>query len=256
MDLTLLPLWIFTFLFGSCIGSFLNVVIYRVPQKISIARGRSFCPTCRRTLRPIDMVPVLSWLCLKGRCHFCGSKISVRYPIVEALGGLFALLCAFALGYSRRALLAFAVLALLLAVALIDLDTLEIPNGLLVCLAGLAAVSFFIFPQVGLVSRLAGFWIVSLPMFLLTLAIPDCFGGGDMKLIAVCGFLLGWKQTLLAAFLALLTGGLYGVYLLLSHRANRKSHFAFGPFLAFGVGTALLYGGKILLGYLSLFHLV
>ncbi|MBC2871468.1 prepilin peptidase [Bittarella massiliensis] len=243
------------FAFGSVIGSFLNVVIYRAPQGISVAKGRSFCPSCGKTLRPLDMVPVFSWLALRGRCRSCGAPISPRYPLVECAGGVLALLCVGALGPTPLAAVAFGALCALLCVACIDAATMEIPNGLVLVLAAFALLAVPAAPEVGLLSRLLGAAEISLPLFLCTRLVPESFGGGDVKLMAVAGFLLGWRATLAAAFLALVGGGLYGVWLLATRRAGRKSHFAFGPFLAGGIGVALLWGEGLIAGYLSLFGL-
>lgn len=246
---------LFLFVFGSVIGSFLGVVVDRVPQGISVAKGRSFCPHCGETLRPRDLVPLVSWLALRGRCRFCGAPISRRCPALEAAGGALALVCAGALGLTAQAAVAFGALCVLLCIALIDADTMEIPNGLVLALAGLALLSLFAAPAVGVGSRLLGAAAVSLPLLLITRLIPESFGGGDVKLMAAAGFLLGWRAVLVAAFLALVAGGLYGVWLLATRRAGRKSHFAFGPFLAGGIGVALLWGEALIGGYLALFGL-
>lgn len=245
----------FLFLFGVCIGSFLNVVAYRVPNGLSIAKGRSFCPACQGAIRGRDLVPIFSFLLLRGRCRHCGTRISPRYPLVELAGGLLALLAFWRYDFTLQALAAFAVLAVLLAVALIDADTMTIPNGLLIALLVPTAAAPFLFPEPGLLSRGIGLLAVSLPMFLLSLLIRDCFGGGDIKLTAVCGFLLGWENMLLAAFLAILPAGAYAVWLMAGKRRERGAHMAFGPFLAFGIAVAFLFGKQLVSGYLSLFHL-
>lgn len=248
-------LYAFVFLFGSCIGSFINVVIYRVPNRIPIAKGRSFCPGCHHTLSPLELVPILSFLFLRGRCRHCKMKISRRYPLVETIMGVAALLLYIRYDFTVTALIYFIAASVLTAVAFIDLDTLTIPNRLILALLFPAAAAAFLIPQPSLLSRLIGFFCISLPMLLLTLAIPDCFGGGDIKLIAVCGFLLGWQNTLLAAFLSLLFGGSYGIYLLIRSRENRKAHIAFGPHLCLGIFIAMLYGNEMIAVYLRLFGL-
>ena len=249
-------LYCILFLFGSCIGSFLNVVIFRVPLEISVAKGRSFCPGCQKTLRPLDMIPVFSYLFLRGRCHTCKMNISRRYPIVETLMGLAALFIYIRGGFTVTAGIWFVASSVLLAVAFIDFDTMIIPNGLVLALLLPAVAAAFCIDRPTLLSRVIGFLAVSLPMFLLTIAIPDSFGGGDVKLMAVCGFLLGWQNTLLAGFIALLLGGGYGVILLIRSRDNRKSHFAFGPYLCVGVFISMLYGDSIVNWYLQICGLV
>ncbi|MBU9745965.1 prepilin peptidase [Lachnospiraceae bacterium ASD3451] len=250
---------ILIFLFGASLFSFLNVVIYRVPRKISFVGGRSFCPDCRHTLGAPDMFPVLSYLFLRGKCRYCKAHISLRYPLVEILGGLSSLLCmAVYIDWEGdlwkgflRFLTAFALLAVLTVVAFVDWDTMEIPNGFVLAAAVCGLVSFFAFPETGLLERLIGVFAVSVPLLLITLLVPGAFGGGDIKLMAACGLYLGWKLCLTAFVAAVLTGGIYGAYLLLSRKKGRKDHFAFGPFLCAGVVFAMFCGQMLIDWYLQ-----
>lgn len=248
-------LYFFLFLFGSCIGSFLNVMIYRIPREIPFWKGRSFCTTCGKTIKPYDLIPVISYLFLRGRCRNCKMKISQRYPLVECITGLIALLIFWRFDLTILYPAYFAVSAILVAIAFIDYDTMTIPNGLLIALIIPVGVTVFLSKQPELIPRVIGLFAISLPMFLLTLIIPDCFGGGDIKLIAVCGFLLGWQNILLATFIALLLGGTHGVLLILKNKENRKKHFAFGQYISLGVFIAMLYGTTLINGYLEIFHL-
>ncbi len=247
-------LHLLVFMAGAGIFSFLNVVIYRLPRKISFVTGRSHCPSCDATLRWYDMVPVFNWFYLRGRCRDCGAKISFRYPAVETLGGVLALLCMHNFGESAGAIAAFAFLGVLTVVALVDADTMEIPNGLVIGLLIIAAAAWGCGLEPGWRERLIGFACVSVPMLLLTLAIPGAFGGGDIKLMAAAGLFLGWKLCLVATFLAIVGGGLYGIYLLAAHKKGKKEHFAFGPFLCAGMAVALFWGEQILEWYLGLFR--
>lgn len=248
-------LWFFVFWAGACIFSFLNVIVYRLPKKISFVTGRSRCPACGETLCWYDMVPVLNWFYLRGRCRRCKAKISPRYPAVECLGGILALLCVVQFGFSVQAALAFALLSTLTVIALIDADTMEIPNGLVLLVLALAAAAWICGMGPAPKSRLIGLICVSVPMLLLTLAVPGAFGGGDIKLMAAAGLFLGWKLSLIAMFLAVLAGGLYGIYLLAAKKKGRKEHFAFGPFLCAGIAAALFWGGSLLEWYLGLYSL-
>jgi len=150
------------------------------------------------------------------------------------------------------ALIAFGVAVLLLAVALIDMDTMEIPNGLVIALIPLAVLVVWLQPEVTLLSRGIGFLAVSLPMLLITMIIDGAFGGGDIKLMAVCGFLLGWQNTLLAFFIAVMLAGSISFWLILRKKAKTGNHIAFGPYLCLGVVTSLLYGKEIIRWYLNL----
>ena len=187
------------------------------------------------------MVPVFSYLFLRGRCRYCGAKISPRYPLVELLGGISAVFCMYCFGnvtdgvfhFSVQPVLIFLFLAVLTAVAFIDLDTMEIPNGLV------------------LAAAVCGIFSVSVPLLVMTLLIPGAFGGGDLKLMAACGLILGWQLSYLAAFLAIVTGGIYGIYLLAARKKDRKDHFAFGPFLCVGMAVSVFWGQAILKWYFS-----
>lgn len=156
-------------------------------------------------------------------------------------------------GFRLQAGLACGTVLLLLFVAVIDMKTMEIPNTLvlLLCLPAIAAI--FLFPEISLLQRGIGLVCVSLPMLLLTLAIPGAFGGGDVKLIAVCGFLLGWQKTLLATFIALLLGGGYAIVQMLRGKIKRKQHIAFGQYICTGVFLSLLYGEALINVYLDVF---
>lgn len=248
-------LGILLFFFGASIFSFLNVVIYRLPKKQSFVTGRSMCPGCGHVLRGRDMVPVLNWFYLRGKCRDCGARISIRYPLVETLGGVCALLCTEHFGLNIQAVITFALLCFITVIAFIDKDTMEIPNGLSLAIALLGIVSIWIFPQVTILQRVIGAFCVSVPLLALTLIIPGGFGGGDIKLMAAAGIFLGWKLNLLALFIGILIGGSYGIWLLAVKHADKKSHFAFGPCLCIGIGTAWFWGEWALNWYLGLFGL-
>ena len=146
----------------------------------------------------------------------------------------------------------FSLLTLLLIIAQIDQQTMEIPNGLVIACIVPAAMAVFAFPDVTLTERLIGFFSVSLPLFAITLAVPGAFGGGDIKLMAGIGFFLGWKMSLTAFMLAVFSGGIYGIGLLLSKKKGAKEHFAFGPFLCAGTALTLFVGEWLLSWYLSI----
>ncbi len=271
MDITVwmaVILGIFLFFLGSSVFSFLNVVIFRVPRKEEFIKTRSHCPGCGRTLTPLELIPVVSYICLGGKCRTCGSKIGLRDVLVELLGsGLCILsfwyyfqapvesLAAGLLGdfYGRflAALTAFAFFSVLTVITFIDIDTMEILPGTVIAVAVLAVISYFTMPPVSILSRIIGALCVSLPMFLLTLVINGAFGGGDIKLMAAAGLFLGWKTTLVSTLLAFVFGALWAVWLLLSKKKGRKDHFAFGPFLCMGMAVGLLYGDAVIQWYLG-----
>ncbi|TYC87570.1 prepilin peptidase [Acetobacterium wieringae] len=246
-------LYLYIFVIGMVIGSFLNVVIYRMPREISVAKGRSFCPNCNAPIKGYHNIPIFSYLWLRGKCADCGGPIAIRYPLVELFSGLLAVLIFAVYGFSFAWLVVFSAGAILICITMIDFDTMTIPNGLIIALMIPALLSFFVFPEVGLLSRVIGIFIISLPMLVLALFIPDAFGGGDIKLMAVAGFMLGWGNTLLAAFIGIILGGVVAVYLLVKKTADK--HMAFGPYLCIGIMTGLLFGDIIIYWYLNLFGL-
>ncbi len=246
-------LYVYIFVLGLVIGSFLNVVIYRLPQEISVAKGRSFCPHCHAPIKGYHNIPVFSYFWLRGKCADCGERIAVRYPLVELFTGLTGIVILAVYGFSFQWVVVFAIGAILICITMIDFDTMIIPNGLVIALMVPALLCFFLFPQVGLLARVIGIFVVSLPMLILILFIGDAFGGGDIKLMAVAGFMLGWQNTLLATFIALILGGGVAVYLLAKKTANK--HMAFGPYLCIGIMTSIIFGDIIIRWYLSLFGL-
>ena len=243
------------FVTGACLFSFLNVLIYRIPRKQPYWKGRSRCTSCGHVLGALDLVPVFSYLALRGRCRYCGEKISPRYAAVELLGGAAAVLCFWKHGCSVSAAVAFCFFFWLALIAFVDADTMEIPNGFVLAVAALAVLSALAGMEPNPAARLVGAFCVSVPMLLMALAIPGAFGGGDIKLMAASGLLLGWKLELIAMFLAVLCGGGCGIWLLASGKKKKTEHFAFGPFLCAGMAAAWLCGEQLLGWYLGLFGL-
>ncbi len=245
-------LYVYIVLIGCCVGSFLNVVALRSGSGESFVKGRSHCPSCGVALRLWELIPVFSYLFLRGRCRTCRVRISPRYLLTEmALGGVFAL-CFWRYGLSLETVNACLTASLLFCVFLIDLQSMIIPNGLVLAFLVPIAFDLFLTGFSGIIGRVIGFFAVSLPMLLLTCLIPDAFGGGDIKLIAVCGFLLGWKAILLAAFFAVVGCGLVSMVRLALKKVNKGDHIAFGPYLAAGILAARLFYTPIMNAYLSL----
>lgn len=238
--------------FGLLIGSFLNVCIYRIPRKESIVFGRSHCAGCSAEIAPRDLIPVLSYLFLGGKCRSCKAKISQRYPLVELLNGILYALVYLRFGFSLKTLVLAALVSVLIAVSGIDIDTREIPNGLVIALLILGAASFF---TGGVLwwERLIGFAAASGILLLLALVWRDSMGGGDIKLMAAVGLILGWKLILLALLMAFILGGAYGAALLLLKKAARRDSIAFAPALSAGIVFAALFGEALLRWYAHFF---
>ena len=247
-------IYIFATIIGACIGSFLNVVISRLPEKGAfMSDSRSKCSECGHHIRIYDLFPVISWIILLGKCRDCKARISPRYPLVEVAGAFFAVASLLKFGLDWPALIVYSVTMILLAIALIDFSTSEIPDSLIIAIIPFAIASIWLLPDITWLSHIIGMFTVALPMMLLTLAVPGAFGGGDIKLIAVCGLLLGWQLTLLAFFIALLIGGSIAIFLMASGKRKRGEHMVFGPALCTGIIVALFFGKEIIDYYLGLF---
>ena len=242
---------IYVFTFGAVLGSFFNVVIYRLPRKYSIIKGTSFCPHCKHRIMPLALVPILSYLFLKGKCAHCQAPISMRYPIIEFITGLSFLISYWRFGLTYASLVAMFLASLCIIIAMIDFDTMEIFDRFHFMLLALAAVHIFFISTLGITSHLIGFLIISVPLYLIAV-LTNGIGGGDIKLMAVGGFLLGYQASLVAFFIGALVGGLVAVYLLLTKQTQMKSLIAFGPYLCIGIFIAYLYGLELFTWYVSL----
>lgn len=240
------------FFFGASVGSFCSAYIYRTPKGISIAKGRSICPSCEKQIKAYDLIPVLSFIVLEAKCRFCKTRIPWESFIIEILCGFTALILFKFYSMTPKSLVIFFALAVLLCVFLIDQRTMEIPNELSIALLVLGVVDAFTSNDITLLERGIGLVIISVPMFLLTLAIKNAFGGGDVKLIAGAGFLLGWPGVVLATFVGVLIGGAQGVYILTVKKQGKETLFAFGPALSIGIAVSLTFGDPIINWYLSL----
>lgn len=241
-------------LFGLAIGSFLNVVIYRVPRQLSIVSPRSACPTCSTPILERDNIPVLSWLLLRGRCRTCHSPISARYPLVElACAGLFAGAAA-RTGFNWDLPAFLVLLASLLALACIDLELLLLPKSIiyptLVAETGLLLLAAAVtgeWHRLLLAAICAASWFVL--FYALNFASPRYLGFGDVRLAPLLGLglgWLGWRYVVLGFFLANLVGALIGIFLIATKRMNRDQPIPYGVFLAMGAAIAI-YAGPALL---------
>jgi leader peptidase (prepilin peptidase)/N-methyltransferase len=232
-------------LLGALIGSFLNVVAYRMPRGESLVTPASHCPGCGEPVRPYDNVPVLSWLLLRGKCRGCGERISARYPLIELMTAVAFAAVALARGLDSGLLLELPFTAMLIAVAAIDLEHRIIPNRILLPMAvwGLAAGAAIdpdAVPEM-LIAGIAAFAF----LLLAALAYPAGMGMGDVKLAGVMGIYLG-ASVGPALFVALVAGSVAGIALIARDgREGRKKGIPFGPFLALGALVGLLAGPEL-----------
>jgi leader peptidase (prepilin peptidase)/N-methyltransferase len=248
-------MWLFFFVLGLVVGSFLNVCIHRLPRKISIVRPPSHCPACGGRVEPWDNIPLLSFILLRGRCRHCGSPIHWRYPLVEFLSGCLFVACYFKFGLTFELFLYYAFTCAMVVVAFIDLEFQIIPDEINLPFLVLGVAASFL-TRLGWVSSLVGVLVgggtlVVTALIYLKATGREGMGAGDFKLVAMMGAFLGWKGILLVIFLASLVGALTGVMLMLVFRMSRKTPIPFGSFLA-PVGVfVLFFGNTIIEHYLS-----
>ena len=260
----------FAGILGLLVGSFLNVVVYRVPAGMSVVRPRSSCPRCGHEISAIENIPVLSWLALRGRCRSCAQPISARYPLVELGGAVaFALVAAWivtgtsptmtpAAALRLAALLYLA--AITIALALIDLDVHRLPNAIVVPSYAVGAVllgasGLLAGDFVGLARAAAGAGASVLFYTILALVKPGGMGLGDVKLAGVLGMYLGaagWAQLAVGTIAAFVLGGTVAVILLIAQRARRTDGLPFGPWMLAGAWTGLVVGAPAADMYLHL----
>lgn len=241
---------IIVFLYGIIIGSFLNVCIYRLPKKENIVTTRSHCMQCGYQLKWYDLIPLFSWLMLGGRCRKCKAKISVQYPIIEALNGVLYLLAFARFGVSIECLLYCLLASALLVLSVIDFRTYEIPFGINVFIAGLGLVRILT-DLSNWAEYVIGFFAVSLFLYVIYLLTRGRgIGGGDIKLMAASGLLLGWQYNILAFLLGCIIGSVCHV---IRMRVTKAEHvLALGPYLSIGIFLCAMWGRELINWYLSM----
>lgn len=253
------------FIYGVLIGSFLNVCIYRIPEESSVVSGRSHCMSCNTKLKWYDLIPLLSYIFLRGRCRSCKAKISIQYPMIEALNGMIYVLVFYIFGWVNPLVIAqniiySLVLSALLVLSVIDFRTKTIPFGInvFILLMGLAEVilqiiydgwnkSILLDHGIGLIA-VSGFLFI---IFCVTGG--RGVGGGDIKLMAAAGLLLGWKLIILAFLIGCILASVIHPIRMKLNNLNRE--LAFGPYLSVGIGIAMLFGSIIINWYLEQFIL-
>ncbi len=248
---------IIIFMFGMCIGSFLNVCIYRLPESKSIADPpRSICPSCKSHIRFYDNIPVLSYIWLKGRCRNCDAPISFRYPLVEMMSGSFAVGLLLTFGLSLESLVYFVFISSLLIITFIDLDHKIIPD--IISLPGIpiGLVASFALPTItfkasalGLLIGGGSLWFVAWAYNLI--AHRDGMGGGDIKLLAMIGTIIGWQGVIFTVFASSVMGSCVGITMMLIKGKNMKFAIPFGPFLSIGAIAYVFFGSQFIAWYFS-----
>lgn len=245
--------YIFVIIIGLCIGSFLNVCIYRIPNEQSIAFPGSHCFKCGYELKWIDLIPVFSYIFLKGKCRKCGDKISVQYPLIELVNGIIYLLLYIKFGYSIEALKFMIFSSIMIVISMIDFKTMYVYLSTII-FTFIVGVTFFIvdwvakgsFPLDNIIGLAIGMIVIGLIVVL-----TGGMGEGDIEIALVAGLFLGIKGTIFMLFTSFMIGGIVAMILLLTKRKKGKSEIAFGPYLGIAAIISAFCGNQIINIYLN-----
>lgn len=251
MSPILILMTIMIFIFGITIGSFLNVCIFRIPKEEEIVKTPSHCMKCGYRLKWYDLIPLFSFLMLKGKCRNCGEKLSIQYPMIEALNGILYVIVCFTTDFTADSILFCLMTSALIVLSVIDFRTYEIPFGINIFLFVLGVIRC-IYDYRNLATYLIGFFAVSVVLLLIQLLSKGrAIGGGDIKLMAAAGLLLGWKLILLAFVLGCIIGSI--IHLMRMKISGEGHELAFGPYLSVGIFISALWGTNLLEAYFHLF---
>jgi leader peptidase (prepilin peptidase)/N-methyltransferase len=248
---------VFIFIFGICIGSFLNVCIHRLPESKSIVHPRSACPVCGALIGFYDNIPIFSYIALRAKCRQCGAHISLRYPVIEFISGIFAVGVFLKFGISVEALIYYTFIAALLVITFIDIDHQIIPD--VISLPGIPIffAASFALPNMTFVDSILGVLMGGGSLYLVAwlyhlITRKEGMGGGDIKLLAMIGAIIGWKGVLFTIFTASAVGTLAGLAVILKSGKTMKLKIPFGPFLAIGAIAFIFFGPQLIAWYFNL----
>ncbi len=262
-------IYTFIFLLGLAIGSFLNVVIYRLPKGEEIVIKPSHCMKCGERIKPYDLLPVISYIILRGKCRYCGEKFSIQYLLVELLTAISLVGIYFAFGWTSPAdtIAMMVLVSMFIAIFVIDVYHYIIPNEIIV-FGLVSGVIFSILKGVNFNNLSLFNWdvlkdsglglVVGISVFFLIVILGEWFmkaeamGMGDVKLMGVVGLFLGFKLTVLSMFLAFIIGSIISIFLLVTKIKGRRDQIPFGPFIVLGSMVAAIWGTQILSWYFSL----
>lgn len=245
-------LLIYVFILGMTLGSFYNVVGLRVPEKKSIIAPRSACPHCGHQLTWGELIPVISFIIQRGKCRSCYAPISPIYPIVELMTGVLFAIAPLFVGWNWELIVAWTIISLFMIITVSDLKYMLIPNKILLVFAGIFLVERLFLPLNPWWDSFLGAAVGFLILYLIAIISKGGMGGGDIKLFALIGFVVGLKKVFLSFFFATLFGAVIGVILLLLKIVKRGEPIPFGPFIATGTLVAYLVGDEIIAWYLQL----
>ena len=257
-------------LYGACVGSFLNVVIFRLPKNISFVAKRSNCPSCKQNLKVLDLVPILSWIFLNRRCRYCSNPIGIRYPLVELITSISFLLCLEAKGFvantpsgSFNFISGCILLSFLIILSAIDIDIMQLPNSITYSGSVIAFVLIILHnlfinnsSTIILVNHLLGFLLGFFGIYLLNLVVilllnKPGLGGGDAKLFAMSGAWLGLSGLEVSLTLSFLLSGIFALIGFIAGSIKRGDYIPFGPFICFSISLVWFFGPQFWLDSLG-----
>lgn len=245
---------IFIFIMGLLIGSFLNVCIYRIPREESIAYPPSHCTVCGNRIKPYDLIPVLSWILLRGKCRYCGEKISIRYALIEMITGIFFALTYLKYGYTLECFKFIILIPFLIVIGMIDYDTTDVYAK--TTWTGTAVGIIFIIVNfyygLGIKTYIYG-GLLGGGVISLIILITRGMGWGDAEICLLSGVFLGLPSTILMLFMSFVIGGLSGVILIASGKKTRKDYIPFGPSIVAASIMTILIGNNIMNWYMNIF---
>ncbi|MFE8696886.1 prepilin peptidase [Cytobacillus sp. FJAT-53684] len=244
---------IFSFIYGIVLGSFFNVVGLRVPMKESIVKPRSHCPKCNHTLGPLELIPVISFLIQGGKCRCCKAPVSPLYAIVELMTGLLFMAAPLIIGWSFELIIAWTLISLMIIIFVSDYKYMLIPDKILLVFAIIFIGERIFLPLSPWWDSVAGAAVGFTLLLFIAVISKGGMGGGDIKLFAVIGIVLGVKLVLLSFFFATLFGALFGIIGMLLGKVKKGKPMAFGPYIGLGTLVAYFYGERILEWYLYSF---
>jgi leader peptidase (prepilin peptidase) / N-methyltransferase len=245
---------ILLFLYGILLGSFFNVVGLRVPINQSIVSPRSACPTCGHKLKPYELIPVISYMLQKGKCRDCQSRISPIYPVFELLTGILFATAPLVIGWSGELVVALTLISMFMIIIVSDINYMLIPDKILLWFAGIFLLERILWPLTPWWDSLLGAGTGFVLLLIIAIVSKGGMGGGDIKLYALIGFVLGFKLVLLSFFLSTLFGAVIGGLALLFKIVKRKQPIPFGPFIAAGTLTAYYWGPDLINLYLQILY--
>ncbi|HYE11625.1 MAG TPA: prepilin peptidase [Patescibacteria group bacterium] len=243
---------IFIFIFGLLIGSFLNVCIYRIPRKESIAFPPSHCTNCNTQLKPVDLIPVLSFVAYRGKCKYCKAKISLQYPIIELSNGLITFFLYQKFGLTVEMGMYAILSSILVVITMIDFFTQEIPDelNLFALIIGIIFLGIMLrFSNV--VNSSLGLLIGGGLFLLIAVVSGGAMGGGDIKLMGVLGLWFGWKLILILSIISFIIGAIASLLLMALKIKGMKDYIPFGPFISISAMIIIFFGSDLLSWYLS-----